>query len=140
MEDMSELIKQFSEIANSNNIPDNIKNALNNLGKQSSKEDSVSNSNTNQINSEAIGNLLSAFNSSNNENKSGTNNIDFETILKMKSIIEKMNSKDDPRSKLLMSLKPYLRDSRKGKLDQYVQLFNMSKAFDVFNFSGGDKS
>ena len=33
--------------------------------------------------------------------------------MKMKTIIDKMNTKDDPRSNLLQSLKPYLKDSRK---------------------------
>ena len=63
--------------------------------------------------------------------------IDFETILKMKNIIEKMNNKNDPRSNLLQSLKPYLNDSRKSKVDQYINLMNMSKVLDVFPFNGG---
>ena len=56
----------------------------------------------------------------------------------MKSIMEKMNSKDDPRANLLLSLKPYLKESRKSKVEQYIKLFNMSKAFDVFGDFGGD--
>lgn len=66
-------------------------------------------------------------------------NIDFETIMKMKSIIDKMNIKDDPRSNLLESLKPYLKESRKNKVDQYIQLMNLSRVMDVFPFMGGDK-
>ena len=50
----------------------------------------------------------------------------------MKSILEKMNqNKNDPRSNLLISLKPYLKKSRKDKVEQYIQLFNMSKVMDV---------
>ena len=71
-------------------------------------------------------------------NNSGFGNIDFETIMKMKSIIDKMNIKDDPRSHLLESLKPYLKESRKSKIDQYIQLMNISRVMDVFPFSGGD--
>ena len=56
----------------------------------------------------------------------------------MKTIIDKMNTKDDPRANLLQSLKPYLKDSRKSKVDQYIQLMNMSKVMDVFPFMGGD--
>lgn len=55
------------------------------------------------------------------------NNIDMNTILKMKSIVEKMNSSNDPRSNLLYSLKPYLREERKGKVDQYANLLNFAK-------------
>jgi len=72
-------------------------------------------------------------------NSNSENSIDMETLLKMKSIIDKMNVKDDPRSNLLMSLKPYLKESRKSKLDQYIQLMNMSKMVDIFPLMGGDK-
>ena len=59
--------------------------------------------------------------------------------MKMKSVMDAMNSKkNDPRAKLLMSLKPYLKDSRKQKLDQYVQLLNMSSVFELFKENGGD--
>lgn len=78
-------------------------------------------------------------NTSNNENNSSNMNIDFETIMKIKNLMEVFNSKkDDPRSNLLMSLKPYLKDSRKQKLDQYVQLLNISQVFELFKNSGGD--
>ena len=60
--------------------------------------------------------------------------------MKMKSIIDKMNIKDDPRSNLLESLKPYLKESRKSKIDQYIQLMNISRVMDVFPFMGGDQA
>lgn len=65
------------------------------------------------------------------------NGIDLDTILRMKSIIDKMNTKNDPRSNLLESLKPYLRESRRSKIDQYVQLMNMSKVMESFNYMNG---
>ena len=58
--------------------------------------------------------------------------------MKIKKIIDAMNSKkDDPRTNLLNSLKPYLRENRKNKLDQYIQLLNMSQILDIFKDSGG---
>ena len=73
-------------------------------------------------------------NSQNTSNSAGFdfNNIDMNTILKMKSIMEKLNSKDDPRSNLLYSLKPYLRESKKEKLDQYANLLNIAKLSELF--------
>ena len=109
------------------------------------------NINKDSISPDMINNLASMLNnksnnsnSSSNSQKEGTNNsstsnIDFETIMKMKTIIDKMNAKDDPRSNLLLSLKPYLKESRREKLDQYIQLMNISKALDFFPFLGGDK-
>lgn len=106
------------------------------------------NINKDSISPEMIDNLMSMFNNSSNTNDScgssnsynSTPDIDIETILKMKTIIEKMNKKnDDPRSKLLQSLRPYLRESRQAKLDQYIQLINMSKIIDILPLIGGDK-
>ena len=57
----------------------------------------------------------------------------------MKQVMESMNSnKNDPRSNLLMSLKPYLKESRKKKVDQYVKLFGLGKAFEMLNSLGGE--
>lgn len=107
------------------------------------------NINKDSISPEMVNNLIgmlgnnSSSNSQNTSDKSQSNNtgfgnIDFDTIMKMKSIIDKMNVKDDPRSNLLESLKPYLKESRKQKVDQYIQLMNISRVMDVFPFMGGD--
>ena len=106
------------------------------------------NINKDSISPEMINNLVEMFNNSNSSNSSSENNnsstsnngIDFDTILRMKSIIDKMNVKDDPRSNLLQSLKPYLKESRQSKVDQYIQLMNMSKVLEVFPFMGGDQA
>ena len=109
------------------------------------------NINKGSISPDMINNLASMLNNKSNNsnsssnsqkettNNSSTSNIDFETIMKMKTIIDKMNVKDDPRSNLLLFLKPYLKESRREKLDQYIQLMNISKALDFFPFLGGDK-
>lgn len=67
------------------------------------------------------------FNPQSNSNGFDFSNIDMNTILKMKSVMEKMNTKNDPRTNLLYSLKPYLREERKDKLDQYANLLNVAK-------------
>lgn len=52
--------------------------------------------------------------------------LDIETIMKIKDIITKMNScKDSPRNHLLYSLKPYLENEKKEKLDKYIQIANL---------------
>ena len=47
-------------------------------------------------------------------------------------IMETFNKKDDPRSNLLYSLKPYLRETRQKKLDQYVNLFKITQVSNLF--------
>lgn len=114
MDDMSELIKQFSSMIEKDGIPDNLKDIVGNLN--SSKNEQASESDSSPF-----------------------GGIDMGTILKMKGLMDGVNSKDDPRANLLRSLKPYMKESRKSKVDQYVQLLSMSKIFDVMKNTEGDK-
>ena len=114
-DDMSEMIQKVSEMLKNNEIPDNIKNMMNNFASEQN------NSSTSQE---------SSSNSTENEEQrtSGDSfempNIDLNTMLKMKSIVDSMNrQQNDPRANLLRSLKPYLKPSRKEKVDQYIKLF-----------------
>lgn len=120
-EDMSDLINKFSQMLKSNDMPDEIKNVINNLSSSNSDVSSKS-----AEDSELGSNSSPEF--------------DINTMLKMKSIIDAMNKeKNDPRANLLKSLKPYLKESIKEKVDQYIQLFNMGKVFEILNPLGGEK-
>ncbi len=91
--------------------------------------------NTDGINAETTDN-------SNNSNNStfDFSKIDMNTMMRMKSIMEKMNHTSDPRSNLLQSLKPYLRDEKKSKLDQYSNLLNMANLIELFNQNNGKEN
>lgn len=159
-------MNNLSNMFNSGNIPDDVKSMLNNFKTNSENVDNTNSfnstennsfqdsneSNSNSINPEMLKNIMNMFNNSNNSNNTSNSNdsdnasnsnaspnIDINTLLKMKSIMDKINTnKNDPRSNLLLSLKPYLKESRKNKVEQYVQLFNMTKIIDVFNQNGGE--
>lgn len=123
-EDMSDLIKKMSDMINNNEIPDNIKNILGNLS--NGQNSGTSSPNSTEDNSK--------------KDNDSVPNIDINTMLKMKSIIDSMNKQqNDPRANLLKSLKPYLKTSRKEKVDQYIKLFSMGKAFEILNPLGGEK-
>ncbi len=126
---MSDVFEKINNMASQNNISPDMLNNLMNMFNSSSNDSNSSSQNVNN----------SSGSSKTQDNSFNTSGIDFETIMKMKSIIDKMNVKDDPRANLLQSLKPYLNESRKSKVDQYIQLMNMSKVMDVFPFMGGDK-
>lgn len=66
---------------------------------------------------------------------------DMETILKMMQIIKSLNSNQNNASaNLLNSLKPFLRDSKKNKVDQYIKFIKLSNIISEFNNkSGGDE-
>ncbi len=114
-EDMSELFSKFSNMVNEGNIPDEMKNILSSLSNNNEREESEKQEN------------------------SDSSSIDFETIMKMKTVMEKMKGNgSDPRANLLLSLKPYLKESRKEKVDQYIKLFSMSKVMEIFANNGGE--
>ena len=83
----------------------------------------------------------SNYNNNNNSNNKSSNNktnnnfdfnnIDMNTILKMKKMLDKLNNSNDPRKNLLSSLKPYLRNNRKEKLDQYSNLLNIAQIAEI---------
>ena len=158
---MEDLFANVKKMVDSGNIPDDIKQMMNNLQTSSNSSNNTSNStgsneNRNpdlnnilsQVSPEMLNNLSNMLNSNNqssqnssqdrNNNNSGNFNIDMNTIMKMQSIMSQMNNKNDPRANLLYSLKPYLRDSKKEKLDQYVNLLNISKIADMMNKNNND--
>lgn len=128
---MSDMLNNFTKMLNNQEMPDNIKNILNSMNNNSNNTSNNSNINSNN-------------NSQNSNQNSSSNNpfgdFDMNTILKMQKIMSSMNNdkQADYRINLLMSLKPYLKESRKGKVDQYVQLMKMGKIFEIMNPLGGD--
>ena len=142
---MNDLINNVKNMVNSGNIPPEIQQMMNSM-KSSDNNTSSNNSSNNkilsQVSPEMINNLSSSLNpnsSANNNSNQNNFNLDMNTILKMKSIMESMNNKNDPRANLLYSLKPYLRESKKDKVDQYVNMLNISKIADFMNKPNVDK-
>lgn len=133
---MSAMLENFSKMMSGNQeIPDNIKNILNNMNNNSS-----SNTDTTSANDSSTSNTNENSNRSNTSNSNNPfENFDMNTFLKMQQIVNSINSEqNDSRTNLLMSLKPYLKESRKNKVDQYIQLMKMGKIFEIMNPLGGD--
>ena len=120
---VSDLISQIPPdvLANFSSMMNNNNNNSNNSSNRTENNKDLNNSNN------------SDNNTGNNNNSFNFNNIDMNTMLKMKSIIDKMNNSNDPRSNLLASLKPYLRDNKKQKLDEYANLLNFAKIAEILN-------
>lgn len=122
MEDMANVINKLSEMLNSSDAPNEIKEMIHNFSQNSN----------------------SSTNTSDNINKNTENNIniDIEMILKAKKIMEAMSCNNDPRRDLLLSLKPYLKNGKKEKIDKYIKFLNISKAIEIIGpeFLGSDKN
>ena len=139
-------MKNIKNMVDSGNLSDAISQIspemMQNFSKMLSNQSGTSSQN-NSVNQENIqANTKNQHNSvqedySQNVNSDSSNNIDFsnidmDTIMKFSSVFGKMkNSKNDPRANLLNSLKPYLRDEKKGKIDQYMNLLNVSKIAEI---------
>lgn len=121
------------------NFDENTVNKLKDMMNKGELNDVIS-----QIPPEMIQNFSSMMNSQTNGGSNGSTNsngassagfdfnqIDMNTIMKMKSVMDNLNSKNDPRSNLLYSLKPYLREEKRGKVDQYANLLNVAKIADL---------
>ena len=141
------LLENVKKMVDTGNIPNDVQQMLNGLQNKNSEKPDLS-SILSQVSPEMLnnlGNMLNSHNQTNSQNNSQSNentnnfNIDMNTIMKMKSIMDNMNNKNDPRANLLYSLKPYLRDSKKSKLDQYVNLLNISKIAEAMNKNNDDK-
>ena len=113
--DIENMMNQINKMIQNNEIPNDLKNIINGFKASSNN------------------------NSSDKSSDSASSEIDINTIFKMKQVMDSINSnKDDPRTNLLLSLKPYLKESRQKKVDQYIKLSGIGKAFETFNFLGGE--
>ncbi len=107
-----DLAKKLSDILNEKNI--NLNEILENFQANSSNE--------NTKNSEA-----------------DTCQFDADTLLKIQKLLKLLKSESNSNDEqLLRSLKPYLRDSKKTKIDQYIKLLHILKLFENFQEMGGN--
>lgn len=151
-DNLAEAFNNLKKMVDSGNIPNEVQGLVNNLNNGNGNSGQTLNDMLSQVSPEMLNNLSSmlqsnnsashnnssnnsnSFNGSNSNSGSSSNNgfnLDPETLMKMTSVINAMNQKDNAGSNLLHSLKPYLRDSRKDKLDQYANLLNISKIADI---------
>ena len=98
--------------------------------------------NNNPINNKDLSGLdipkmLEMLKKTDNSNKSNTNNLfgqnmDLNSIINFQKAINSINQ-TDPRQELLTSLKPFLRETRKKNIDNYITLLGVMKAINLFN-------
>lgn len=113
--------------------PDALKNFSNMINSNNASTPTPPNVSSQESNNNSTSSSTSNSDSRTNSSNFDFNNIDINTMMKMKNIIEKMNNSSDPRSNLLQSLKPYLRNEKKDKLDQYSKILNMTNLMELFN-------
>ena len=140
--DMNEMFNKAKEMLANNQVPDEFKSIVSNFQKSNSNNNYNPNpkqTNNNQKNYNTYSQMNNRQTNSSNSNNSMPD-IDMATLMKMQSIMSKMKSSDnDDMSRLLLSLKPYLRDEKKDKIDEYIKLIKMGRLTQVIESLGGDK-
>lgn len=140
--DINEMFNKAKEMLANNQVPDEFKSIVSNFQKSNSNNNYNPNpkqTNNNQKNYNTYSQMNNRQTSSSNSNNSMPD-IDMATLMKMQSIMSKMKSSDnDDMSRLLLSLKPYLRDEKKDKIDEYIKLIKMGRLTQVIESLGGDK-
>ena len=64
---------------------------------------------------------------------SGNDDNSMEYMMQIKDIADKMTSgHNDPRTNLLLSLKPYMRSGRQNSIDNAIKLLNLAKIARMF--------
>ena len=157
MSDMPDLSALFSMLSNSqgasgNANTDSMKEIISNLMNSSSNSSLTNDSKILKndmhfatINADCMGQNTTNTPSAKQENSSNCNasNSDansfnnmsmpgMETMMKIMSVMKNAN-KPAPSSELLKSLKPFLNETRKEKVDQYIKIIGVTKAFEAFN-------
>ena len=122
--DLSQIMSQIP--------PDMIQNFSSMMQNNNNNKNTANHTSPNALSNSVDSNEHINSNSNSGFNNFDFSNIDMNTIMKIKSVMEQMNNNNDPRSNLLQSLKPYLRDSKKEKLDQYANLINIAKVAELF--------
>ena len=125
--------------ANNNNISENNENTE--TGDKPDNNDAVMTSANVNNNFENIVNMLgSALNSQNNQtNQDDSANINSgieKTLDTLKNFSSATSPEGDHKSKLLLALKPFLKDDRKNKIDTAIKYMNAAKIINLFGKNG----
>ena len=116
---MSDIINKFNTILKDKNI--DLNNLKSSTAHHSQSNDPQKTSQSAEFNSNLFG-----------------SDFDISTLLKFKNIFDKANNKNNPRNQLLSSLKPFLNDKRKEKLEQYTKIANILYVLNSLNKSGNN--
>lgn len=144
--ELMEMIKKAQKMIDNNEVPEEIKVMARNM--QNSNNADASKINLNQQNKQQVfndnyqskqqsfsnnyQNKQQNFNDNNNNNS----NIDMNNVMKLLNSMNLNNinfNNDDDLTRLLFAIKPYLRNERKEKVDEYVKLIKLGKMAELFN-------
>lgn len=137
--DLNDMLKKAQEMINNNQVPEEIKDLASKFKSNGGAADTVVNPSNSNVNASSTNDLKdnNSNASSNSESQFDFSNIDIGTLMKVQGMLSKLNSaSDDDMTKLLFALKPYLRNEKKEKVDEYIKLVRMGKMTELFDLLG----
>ena len=145
--DFDELVKRAQTMINNNQVPPEIAAMMKNMNQNninnSNQNNINNNSNQNNMNNNSQNNLNNNIQNNmntsnqNNINNNGKNNLNNSNQNNLNNLNNLIGS--DNISNLLEALRPYMRDSKKEKIDEYIKLVKMGKAANLFNMLNNNK-
>lgn len=131
-----EMFMKAQNMIKSGNVPPEIQSMMKNGNIPSEMQNMMKNGNSNDSSNSNRNNNSSSGNINNINNGS----LDINTMMNIQKMMSMLNSKsDDDLTNLLFALKPYLRNEKKEKIDEYVKLFRMGKMAELWNKMNGQK-
>jgi hypothetical protein len=113
-DDMNNKIQQIAELLSQENMPDNVKGLLSLLaGSLGGKEDTQPKTSNEDREKE------------DRPMQNSTDDSD-EMIRKVKKVVDKLNTGNDPRINLLHAIKPFMNSNRQKKISNCIQLLQMT--------------
>lgn len=80
---------------------------------------------------ENLENIMNSFTSGSSGSSSTTANtqspVSMDSMMKIKNVIDEIQNDNDSRANLLMALKPFLNQSRLGRIDETIGLLRLAK-------------
>ena len=129
---------EIQKMMKNGNIPSEMQNMMKNSN-LSQGFDSIKNSDINS-NDHNISAEHNGSSGSGNINNINNGSLDINTMMNIQKMMSMLNSKsDDDLTNLLFALKPYLRNQKKEKIDEYVKLFRMGKMAELWNKMNSQK-
>lgn len=143
---LSDLIQSIQAKMNTENMESTEENQKVNIDNTNTNNNNSSNISS-ILNNLDLSSILGAFNNNNNSNNntnSNSNNntfsgIDPSFLLKAQKVMSSV-TRDDPKKNLLLSLKPFLRQSRQDKINEYISMLSIISAIEAFSDKGSDKN
>lgn len=144
---LSDLIQSIQAKMNTENMESTEENQKVNIDNTNTNNNNISSI----LNNLDLSSILGAFNNNNNSNNntntntnSNSNNntfsgIDPSFLLKAQKVMSSV-TRDDPKKNLLLSLKPFLRQSRQDKINEYISMLSIISAIEAFSDKGSDKN